>query len=270
IQSAIRLGMAVRAADRFSSVEQLQNALNGQSTTWVPTTPEENHTSPSSSIPYSPSKAKPSSSSLLIAGLLVGSFLLLLISIITAVTLFRTSASKNSMNTLSSSTVTVTPTPAPTITLEPYIPPQFTGVSASNVTSSSGNSRNYHPELVLDNSPATAWNVPGGTGEWILLTAQTEQQVKGVRILNGYTKFSPDYNMWIYAANSRPKDITVSFSDGTYQNFTLSDVFDDQNYIYQTLDFGGIKKTTFIKITINSIYPGTRWSDCCISEIQVF
>ncbi|MBE5041305.1 TcaA NTF2-like domain-containing protein, partial [Ructibacterium gallinarum] len=52
-QSAIRLGMAVRAADRFSSVEQLQNALNGQSTTWVPTTPEEN------TVSFRPTQSSP-------------------------------------------------------------------------------------------------------------------------------------------------------------------------------------------------------------------
>ncbi|MBE5041279.1 hypothetical protein INF28_12555, partial [Oscillospiraceae bacterium DSM 107454] len=63
IQSAIRLGMAVRAADRFSSVEQLQNALNGQSTTWVPTTPEENIIQ----TPNPPSSEKKAVSKLLIA-----------------------------------------------------------------------------------------------------------------------------------------------------------------------------------------------------------
>ncbi len=76
--------------------------------------------------------------------------------------------------------------------------------------------------------------------------------------------------MWIYYANSRPKDITISFSDGTSVAKTLEDVFDKANYIYQDVDFGGIKMTDYIKITIDSIYRGTKWNDCCITEIKPY
>ena len=123
---------------------------------------------------------------------------------------------------------------------------------------------------MLDNRPETAWNVPGGQGEWIMLSADTPQQIKGIRVLNGYTKFSPVYNMWIYYANSRPKDITLTFSDGSTLVHTLSDTFDNDNYIYQEIDFGGIKTTTWVKITINSVYPGSKWNDTCISELQPY
>ena len=51
---------------------------------------------------------------------------------------------------------------------------------------------------------------------------------------------------------------------------TLEDVFDKVNYIYQDVDFGGIKTTDYIKITIDSIYRGTKWNDCCITEIKPY
>ena len=122
----------------------------------------------------------------------------------------------------------------------------------------------------MDGRPDTAWNVPGGQGEWVMLSADTPQQMKGIRVLNGYTKYSPDYGMWIYYANSRPKDITLSFSDGTTMPYTLADTFDNDNYIYQEIDFGETKTVTWVRLTVNSVYAGNRWNDMCISELQPY
>ena len=157
--------------------------------------------------------------------------------------------------------------PAP----EPPPPaPVFTSASASQITAPTSSNNNYGPNLVLDGDPATAWNTPGGPGDWIQFSAPTEQAVKGIKILNGYTKYSDVYGMWIYHANSRPKNIQISFSDGTSMAYTLSDTFDKANYIYQDISFGEYKKVTWIRITIADIYGGTKWNDCCISEVQFY
>ncbi len=153
---------------------------------------------------------------------------------------------------------------------ETYMPPEFSMITASNKTTSSQSGRSYGAALAFDGRTDTAWNVPGGVGEWIQLSADAQQKIKGIKILNGYTKYSPDYKMWIYYANSRPKDITITFSDGTYLTYRLQDVFQEGNYNYQTVDFGGIKQTAFVRITINSVYKGNKWNDCCISEIQPY
>lgn len=165
-------------------------------------------------------------------------------------------------NASETSTQAVVPTAEPV-----YVSPVFPTISASDETRATSSKRNYSPSLAADGDPSTAWNVSGGVGEWIKLSADSVQTVKGIKILNGYTKYSPDYNMWLYYANRRAKDITVSFSDGSEMKFTLQDIFDQHSYYYQPIDFGTVKYTTYIKIRIDSIYPGSKWDDMCFSEI---
>ena len=52
---------------------------------------------------------------------------------------------------------------------------------------------------------------------------------------------------------------------GGSKTFTLEDLKGE----YQKLSFGSTVDTYWIKITINSVYPGTMYDDCCISEIEV-
>ena len=103
-----------------------------------------------------------------------------------------------------------------------------------------------------------------------MLSADSEQYVSGISVLNGFVKYSTGYKYWLYYRNNRPKDITISFSDGTSIETTLQDIFDQDNYHYQRIDFDSVKFTAYIKITVNSVYPGDKWNDTCISEIQVY
>lgn len=166
------------------------------------------------------------------------------------------------------------PTPQPTLAAadEPapvlHPAPIFSMTSASNVTAAA-EGRNYSPYLVQDGQPDTAWSFTGTSNEWIMISSETEQYVSEIKILNGYTKYSSDYGFWVYYRNNRPKDVTISFSDGSSVNMTLEDVFDESNYHYQSVPLDEPKLTKFIKVTINSVYAGDRWNDTCISEIQV-
>ena len=162
------------------------------------------------------------------------------------------------------------PVEPPIVVEQPKPAPVFTNATASQITAPSQSNRTYGPELTLDGDPSTAWNTPGGQGDWIHFSAGTTQYVKGIRILNGYTKYSDVYGMWIYYANNRPQTIQISFSDGTSMSYTMADVFNNADYIYQDIPFGEYKEVTWIRITIDSIYKGDKWNDCCISEIQFY
>lgn len=118
--------------------------------------------------------------------------------------------------------------------------------------------------MALDGNVTTAWNEGGsgsGTGEWIELKANSAQTVSGIRIMPGFCNNEPNYYR-----NCRPKDITITFSDGTYTTTTLSDSY----YVYQDLQFDREVTTSSIRITVNSVYSGNKYQDCCISEIQVY
>ena len=129
-------------------------------------------------------------------------------------------------------------------------------LSESNMTHFAGR--------VLDGDPDTAW-VEGaagqGIGEKLVLTFDGTYQVSGLRICAGYQK-----NDYVYYNNSRPETISVEFSDGSVENYSLADVYDQE----QVVTFSTPKETSYIRIIINSVYPGTKYEDTCISEIKLF
>ena len=301
VQFALRKGMAVKAADRFASVEELQRALmmsggipNGEmpKNTSVGAQPQNRDFGANTSIRpdnrnvsqmqgggympqnnmanvnsgnYSGNYSGNNSDKSKTALIIIVSILAVLVAVLIAAA--AVSIAKGNSNDNQSDIRLADNTP---VKEEPYRCGYFPSATASGVTVATSSNRKYGPYYATDGQCDTAWNVPGGVGQWIKLSADSPQKVKGVKILNGYTKYSDGYGMWIYYANSRPKDITISFSDGTSVAKTLEDVFDKANYIYQDVDFGGIKMTDYIKITIDSIYRGTKWNDCCITEIKPY
>ena len=58
----------------------------------------------------------------------------------------------------------------------------------------------------------------------------------------------------------------MEFSDGSVENYSLADVYDQE----QVVTFSTPKETSYIRIIINSVYPGTKYEDTCISEIKLF
>lgn len=126
------------------------------------------------------------------------------------------------------------------------------------------NHNDYDAYNVLDGNSKTAWNEGGvgsGAGEWIKLSADTPQHVKGVRIKAGYAKSTK-----IYSQNSRPKKITLYLSDGNRKSVTLEDLYDE----YQTIEFKEEHDLYDIMIYIDSVYEGTKYEDCCITDVEFF
>lgn len=139
----------------------------------------------------------------------------------------------------------------------------FTEASASSelATSSYGN---YFATNVLDGDATTAW-VEGasgaGTGETLTLSSTSgTQDITTIEILNGYNKDED-----IYTKNTRPKQVTI-LADGTeIGTVTLSDTYGKT----QVLTFPSVSASS-ITIEINSVYAGSKYEDCCISEVRVY
>ena len=147
-------------------------------------------------------------------------------------------------------------------TVYEYGSPEIESVSATgNVTDEYGD---YVPKKAIDRNEDTAW-ASDGAGNSITVKLKETAKINEIQIKNGYWKKSPGKaDDYLYYRNSRPKDITISFSDGTVKYATLNDVYREENYIY--LDEGVIADS--FTISIDSVYPGSVYNDTCITEIS--
>lgn len=102
--------------------------------------------------------------------------------------------------------------------------------------------------------------VEGANGNGIneTITIEYKEPVEGVSILNGYTDIN---NMKLFKENSRLKKIRIDYLDsGQY----IEASFEDKVY-FKYIPF--VKPTSKIRITILDVYPGTKYSDTCVSAI---
>ena len=121
----------------------------------------------------------------------------------------------------------------------------------------------HSPDRIVDDDLSTAWVEDAygdGIYEAITVIFNSHQQVNAMVINAGYQK-----NEDIYYKNSRPKDITVQFSDGTSENFVLEDILGAQDVI-----FSYPRETYNLTIIINSVYAGNKYQDTAISEIYIY
>jgi hypothetical protein len=80
-----------------------------------------------------------------------------------------------------------------------------------------------------------------------------------ILITNGYAKSSD-----LFYKNGRVKELLVEAADGIRYTFTLEDSMQAQSIgLPYAID------TSWIKFTIQSVYPGTVYSDATISEIAI-
>ena len=122
----------------------------------------------------------------------------------------------------------------------------------------------YGPDSLFDNDNRTAWveGVDGqGIGEWIVIEFDQLRLVKAIEINNGYNK-----DREIYLKNSRVKEIKVEFSRGVKASVVLKDGGNPQPI---PLPHDHPLKTSRIKFTIESVYPGTKFEDTAISELHI-
>ncbi|MBM7117444.1 NADase-type glycan-binding domain-containing protein [Archangium primigenium] len=129
---------------------------------------------------------------------------------------------------------------------------------------------NYHPSYVLDDDPKTAW-VEGaegdGVGESLTIPLSSLASARAVRlvIFNGYQK-SPA----LLAANAAPKQLTVTVkgpagTPSARQQLTLEKQMGPQSFDIPVK--GGVSE---VVLTLDSVHPGSKYRDTCISDVRVF
>ncbi|MDP2315578.1 MAG: hypothetical protein Q8P41_21950 [Pseudomonadota bacterium] len=126
---------------------------------------------------------------------------------------------------------------------------------------------NYHPLYAVDDDPATAWvegAAGGGAGEWVRFNVTRLDGASAVRlrIRNGYQKSSA-----LWKANARVREVTVTLlPSGTRVKATLTDTEGWQELRVEQ-PAGPLEA---IQLTADSVYAGTRYTDLCISDVELY
>ena len=129
---------------------------------------------------------------------------------------------------------------------------------------------NYHPSYVLDDDPKTAW-VEGadgeGVGESLSIPVSNLASARAVRLVvfNGYQK-----TQGLLSANAAPKQLTVTVLDpgkgeSARQQLTLERKMGPQSFEIPVK--GPVAE---VVLTVDSVHPGAKYKDTCISDVQVF
>jgi hypothetical protein len=122
----------------------------------------------------------------------------------------------------------------------------------------------YYPQNAADKDFTTAW-VEGAAGngenEWLMFSSDTPVKIHSLIINNGYGKTED-----LYFKNSRIKTMRLEFSDGTTHAFELPDNYYELFYY----ELPNEVLTSSVKCIIESVYPGNKYQDTCLSEISFF
>jgi len=125
----------------------------------------------------------------------------------------------------------------------------------------------YQSWMAMDGSLETSWveGVAGsGVGEWFMLTFPGTVEIYYINIDVGY-----DRDAGMFYANNRIKRVTFVFSSGEQIEMPLADTRGMQ-MIALTRAPGPNIETTFVKVVIAEVYPGSRHDDTCLAEIEVW
>ena len=118
----------------------------------------------------------------------------------------------------------------------------------------------YFVENTLDGDPTTAWNdnVEGpGIGQTLTFRFADRVRLARIKLLNGYQK-PPD----LFARNARIERLHL-VTDTKTAAVTL-----DDSEVWQTVRLRA--RTASVTLRIDSVYPGTSFSDVGLSEIVFF
>lgn len=132
--------------------------------------------------------------------------------------------------------------------------------SASSVLE--GNDAKYGAGRCIDANLSTCWQegVEGnGQGESLTFVFPENTEISQISILNGQFLSEKEY-----FGNTRASFITLDAGSKKYY-IKLKDIMERQ-----TFSFSSPVKTGNIRITFNSVYPGSQWFDLCITEIEFY
>lgn len=175
---------------------------------------------------------------------------------------------------------TPVPTPAPTPAPTPTpVPVKVIGadievngsvlggeVTVSSITCSSElyeTGYNHEPLQANDHNLSTDWcegSVGNGEGEWLQYNFNSATEMDTFVVYPGFWKSTDLYN-----ANNRPASMTISFSDGTECYVAFSD-----EKLPQVVTLEKTVTANWVRFTVDSVFRGSKYNDCCISEINVY
>ena len=133
--------------------------------------------------------------------------------------------------------------------------------------------KTYGAENLIDKSPKTAWveNAEGvGIGEFIQIKLKKDTWVQELGIHNGY-QASED----LFEKNGYVTKVTVDFGNGVVkeqecqQVWYYGDISDSVGYSMNLISLEQPVHTHVITITILDAEKGNKYSDTCISEIEI-
>ena len=124
----------------------------------------------------------------------------------------------------------------------------------------------YQAWMAVDGRRSSAW-VEGmrgsGEGEWIMLTFPRPVEVHSVGLDVAF-----DSSADLFYKNNRIKRATLVFSNGEQLELGFAD-----RQGMQTIPLvrapGSSIETTFVKIVIEEVYPGWKYDDTCLAEVEV-
>lgn len=124
----------------------------------------------------------------------------------------------------------------------------------------------FTPGNLIDDNLWSSWQPKrkpaGGVGEWFKITLSGAQTITGFEIFNGFRLI--DELGDLYKMNNRIENATVEFSDGT----KLPIHFEDKPEA-TIITLPAAKQATWFKVTVDSVYKGTKWNDLAVSEFHV-
>ncbi|HEX8705326.1 MAG TPA: hypothetical protein VF815_41220 [Myxococcaceae bacterium] len=129
---------------------------------------------------------------------------------------------------------------------------------------------NYHPSYVLDDDPKTAW-VEGadgeGSGESLTIPVSNLASARAVRLVvfNGYQK-----TKGLLSANAAPKQVTVTVLDPGKGESARQQLTLERKMGPQSFDIPVKGAVAEVVLTVDSVHPGSKYKDTCISDVQVF
>jgi len=134
--------------------------------------------------------------------------------------------------------------------------------ASSTLADTSGIGFDYSPSQVIDQDFSTSWvEAASGNGidEWIKMQFSAPVQINILGIVPGFARDND-----IYLENNRIKSFELEFSDGTIINEELIDRYGMHFVAFPVID------TDYIKLTIKSVYAGSKYDDSPIAELDIW
>lgn len=135
--------------------------------------------------------------------------------------------------------------------------------SAGATSFLSGKYNSYGPENAIDGDITTSWQegVLGyGIGESIILYLDGEKTITDIYICPGSFKSAASFE-----ENGHLNEALFEFSDGSSFIYSFPN-----NETPSMIELSRPEITSFVKLTIVSVYEGTTWEDTVVSEISLY